>query len=253
SEEAVDEFLSVGADVGIVVAYGLILPQVILDGPKLGCFNLHASLLPRWRGAAPIQRSIMAGDTLTGVQVMRMERGLDTGPILLSATTPIAATDTAGTLHDRLAQTGAQILPQFLAALDRESISETPQSEEGVTYAEKITIDEARIDWSQPAPIVDQMIRGLSPAPGAFYETDSPASGRTRIKVLMSRVCDASSGVDTSAAPGTVVRAKGVVTVACGQGAVDLIRLQRSGKKAQEADVFLRGFPIAEGTTLCRP
>ncbi|MBI1391123.1 MAG: methionyl-tRNA formyltransferase [Alphaproteobacteria bacterium] len=240
--DAVAELQALDVDAAIVVAYGLILPAAALEAPRLGCFNLHASLLPRWRGAAPIQRAIMAGDAVTGVQVMRMETGLDTGPILLSEMTSIRADDTAASLHDRLADIGAQLLPRFLAALARGGVVETPQAAEGVTYAEKISPDEARIDWNRPAPVVDAHIRGLSPFPGAWFEAPSPG-GPQRVKALMSRV----SSARADAAPGVVLGVDDRVTVACADGSVELLRLQRAGKSAQDAETFIRGFPIAAG------
>lgn len=229
-------FAALNVDAAIVVAFGVILPKEVLEATRLGCFNLHASLLPRWRGAAPIQRAIMAADAVTGVQVMRMEEGLDTGPILLSESVEIRADDTAASLHDRLALVGAQLLPRFLAALARGGLVETPQSKEGVTYAEKISPAEARIDWRRPARAVDCHIRGLSPFPGAWFE----AKGE-RIKALMSRVSE------RSGAPGVVIEADGRLIVACGDGAVELLKLQRAGKAAQDAASFLRGFAIAGG------
>jgi len=237
--EVQDEFRTLDVDAAIVVAFGIILPAEILSAPRLGCFNLHASLLPRWRGAAPIQRAIMAGDKVTGVQVMRMEEGLDTGPILLSETVEIKADDTAASLHDRLAFAGAQLLPRFLAALERDGIIETPQREDGVTYAEKISPAEARIDWSRSASEVDNHIRGLSPFPGAWFE----ARGE-RIKALMSRPA-VGEGV-----PGEILDAEGRLVVACGEGAVEFIRIQRAGKSAQDAETFLRGFPLKTGEHL---
>jgi len=239
SEQERSAFAALGLDAAIVVAYGLILPQTVLDAPVHGCLNLHASLLPRWRGAAPIQRAIMAGDELTGVQVMRMEAGLDTGPILLSETVPIAATDTAGALHDKLAIVAAQLCPRALAALSRGGLSETPQSDEGVTYAHKITPEEARIDWTRPAAEVDRHIRGLSPFPGAWCEADG-----ARVKVLLSRVADGAGR------PGEVLQSDDRLVVACSDGAVDLLSLQRAGKRAQGADEFLRGFPLQTNTVL---
>lgn len=240
--EEAEALRALDADVAIVVAYGQILPQAVLDAPRLGCLNLHGSLLPRWRGAAPIQRAIMAGDTVTGVQVMRMEAGLDTGAVFLSETVPIAADDTYQSLHDKLAPVGASLLPRALAALERGGIEETPQSEDGVTYARKITPAEAKIDWSQPAQSIDWQIRGLSPFPGAFTE-----QGSDRIKLLMSRTGDA-----TDAGPGTIVSADGNgLVIACGGGSsVCVTRLQRSGKAAQEAADFFRGYELAVGTVL---
>ena len=231
-----DAFAALDLDVAVVVAYGLILPQALLDAPRHGCLNLHASLLPRWRGAAPIQRAIMAGDKQTGVQVMRMEAGLDTGPVMLSEVTPIGPEDTAGTLHDRLAQIAAGLAPRALAALERGALAETPQAETGVTYAEKITPAEARIDWDRPAADVDCHIRGLSPFPGAWFEADG-----ARVKALFSRIADGEG------APGEVLTADGRLVVACREGAAELVTLQRSGKRAQGAEAFLRGFSVSPG------
>lgn len=239
SEEERKALAALEIDAAIVVAYGLILPQAVLDAPRYGCLNLHASLLPRWRGAAPIQRAIMAGDVKTGVQVMRMEAGLDTGPVLLSETLDIRPNDTAGTLHDRLATVAAQLAPRALAALERDALVATPQPEEGVTYAHKISPDEARIDWTQPASDVDCHIRGLSPFPGAWFET-----GGTRIKALFSRK------VSGKGAPGEVLEAGKTLIVACGDGAVELVTLQRSGRQAQSAEEFLRGFTVEQGDRL---
>ncbi len=232
--EAQEAFAALNLDAAIVVAYGLILPQAILDAPRLGAFNLHASLLPRWRGAAPIQRAIMAGDTVTGVQVMRMEAGLDTGPVLASAETEIAFDDTASSLHDRLAQLGAPLLVDALAQLERGEAKETPQSNEGVTYAHKITPADARIDWSQPARLVDCQIRGLSPAPGAWFELDG-----VRMKALHSRLGRGDG------APGEILDDE--LLIACGQGAVRLLSVQREGRAALPAADFLRGQPVPAG------
>ena len=231
SEEDVEAFRALDLDIAIVVAYGLILPQSILDAPRYSCLNLHASLLPRWRGAAPINRAIMAGDEVTGVQVMQMEAGLDTGPILLSETVRITRDDTAASLHNRLSEVGAQLAPRALAALERGAIEATPQSEEGVLYAEKISSQEARIDWTRTAAEVDQHVRGLSPFPGAWFMVDD-----MRVKALFSR------RVDGAGAPGAVLEADDRLVVACGDGAVELLNLQRAGKKAQDAAEFLRGF-----------
>lgn len=239
SEEERAAFAALDLDAAIVVAYGLILPQAVLDAPRHGCLNLHASLLPRWRGAAPIQRAIMAGDDLTGVQVMRMEAGLDTGPVLLSETVEIAAEDTAGSLHDKLASVAAQLGPRALAALTRGALMETPQAEEGVTYANKVSPDEARIDWTQNAETVDRHIRGLSPFPGAWFEADG-----ARVKALFSKTADGGGE------PGAVIEADEKLVVACGAGAVELITLQRAGKKAQGAEEFLRGFSLKAGGRL---
>jgi methionyl-tRNA formyltransferase len=228
-------FAALRADVAIVVAYGLILPQVVLDAPSGGCLNIHASLLPRWRGAAPIQRAIMAGDAETGICVMRMEAGLDTGPVLLRETVPIGPTDTAGTLHDALSGLGARLIVEALARLD--ALVAEPQPEEGVTYAAKIDKAEARIDWTRPGREVDRHIRGLSPFPGAWCEIDG-----ARVKVLLSEA------VEGSSAPGTVL--DGTLTVACGDGAVSLLCLQRQGGAPMEASDYLRGRPVPAGATL---
>jgi methionyl-tRNA formyltransferase len=234
----IEAFAALDLDAAVVVAYGQILPRAVLDAPRLGSFNLHASLLPRWRGAAPIQRALMAGDACTGVQVMRMTEGLDEGPILLSETVPIEFDDTAATLHDRLALAGAALLPRALAALERGGAHETPQSAEGVTYAKKIKPAEARIDWSRPGPEVDRHIRGLSPSPGAWFE----APGGVRVKALMSRPSPAAG------APGEVLDDR--LLIACGEGAVRLLTVQREGKGVQDAESFLRGLAIPEGAVL---
>lgn len=234
-------FRSHNADVGVVVAYGLILPKPILEAPAYGCLNLHASALPRWRGAAPIQRAIMAGDTETAVMVMRMDEGLDTGPICLAERVPIGSNTTAGELHDELARVGASLMVRALAALERGSLDATPQPDTGVTYAAKIDKAEARIDFSRPAAQVHNLIRGLSPYPGAWFEA-GPAGRRERIKVLCSEL------VEGSGAPGTILDDK--LTVACGEGAVRLVLLQRAGRKPMPADEFLRGFELAPGTQL---
>lgn len=234
--EEIDAFAALDLDAAIVVAYGMILPRAVLDAPRHGCLNLHASLLPRWRGAAPIQRAIMAGDKVTGVQVMQMEAGLDTGPILLSETVPIAGDDTAGSLHDKLSAVAAQLGPRALAALERGGLIATPQSENGVTYANKISSAEARIDWARPASEVDCHIRGLSPFPGAWFEVEGE-----RVKALMSKPAQGEGVV------GKILDTDGKLVVACGDGAIELVTLQRSGKKAQGAEDFLRGFPLEKG------
>lgn len=236
--EEQDAFAALNLDAAIVVAYGLILPKAVLDAPRLGAFNLHGSLLPRWRGAAPIQRAIMAGDRVTGVQVMRMEEGLDTGPIIASAETPIDVDDTTSTLHDRLAALGAPLMVEALAAIEHGGAKETPQSADGVTYAHKITPAEARIDWSKSAREIDCMIRGLSPAPGAWFELNG-----TRVKVLLSRV-----GQGAAATPGEAL--DDALLIACGEGAVRLLRLQREGRAALDAEIFLRGQPVPAGSRL---
>ena len=238
--DAVETFQSLDLDAACVVAYGQILKREVLEAPRLGCFNLHGSLLPRWRGAAPIQRAIMAGDAQTGVQIMRMSEGLDEGPILLSEVLPIRADDTAASLGDRMATVGAALWPRALAAIERGGATETEQAGEP-TYAKKITPAEARIDWTRPAARVDAHIRGLSPFPGAWFEAPSP-EGAVRIKALMSAVTTGSG------APGAVL--DDALTVACGEGAVRLIRVQRAGKAAQSPEDLLRGFPIAAGMIL---
>jgi methionyl-tRNA formyltransferase len=235
--EAQAAFATLELDAAIVVAYGLILPKPVLNAPRLGCFNLHGSLLPRWRGAAPIQRAIMAGDAKTGAQVMRMEEGLDTGPVLATFETPIAPDDTTATLHDRLAQNGARLLVDTLAKLERGEARETPQAKDGVTYANKITPAEARIDWSAPAREVDGKIRGLSPHPGAWFELNG-----ARVKALGSRVASGSGS------PGTALDDQ--LTIACGEGAVRLTRLQREGRSPLDAADFLRGNPVTAGARL---
>lgn len=241
SAEAIATFQSLDLDAACVVAYGQILKAEVLEVPRLGCFNLHGSLLPRWRGAAPIQRAIMAGDQQTGVQIMRMSLGLDEGPILLSEVMDIHADDTAASLSERMAVTGASLWPRALAAIERGGVTETEQVGEP-TYAKKITSAEARIDWTRPAAEVDAHIRGLSPFPGAWFEVGGP-DGPVRIKALLSQVA-ASEGH----AAGQVI--DGALTVGCGQGAVRLLRVQRPGKAAQEASDLLRGFPIPPGTVL---
>lgn len=235
------EFASHDADVAVVVAYGLILPQAVLDAPREGCLNLHASLLPRWRGAAPIQRAIMAGDRETGVMVMRMEAGLDTGPVAMAERLPIGADTTAAELHDQLSRVGADLMGRALAALSRGSLGSVPQAAEGVTYAAKIDKAEARIDWSRPAHEVHDRIRGLSPFPGAWCEMDIRGK-RERVKILRSTLADGTG------APGGVLDER--LTIACGEGAVRLVELQRAGGKPLKAVDFLRGAEIAVGSVL---
>jgi methionyl-tRNA formyltransferase len=234
-------FQALDLDAAVVVAFGQILVKDVLEAPRLGCFNLHASLLPRWRGAAPIQRSIMAGDAVTGVQVMRMSEGLDEGPVLMGEQVRIDALETAGTLHDKLAAVGSRLLPIALAAIERGGAREVPQAEEGVTYARKIKAAEARIDWTRPAAEVDRHIRGLSPFPGAWFEAPSD-KGPVRVKALLSRVEDGDGEA------GVVLDDS--LLIACGDGAVRLLKAQREGKGAQDAEVFVRGFPLAAGTRL---
>jgi methionyl-tRNA formyltransferase len=229
------------ADVAVVVAYGLILPKAVLDTPTYGCLNMHASSLPRWRGAAPIQRAIMAGDTSTACMVMQMDVGLDTGPVCLSEQVPIAPDMTAGQLHDALSTRGASLMVRALAALERGSLKSTPQPNEGITYAAKIDKAEAHIDFTKPAADVHNHIRALSPFPGAWFEVNGE-----RIKVLRTAV----EPMVSAAAPGTVVRAGDDLVVACGNGAVSLLELQRAGKKPMRAQDLLRGFALQSGTRL---
>ncbi|MFA3920254.1 methionyl-tRNA formyltransferase [Ruegeria hyattellae] len=228
-------FASLNADVAVVVAYGLILPQAVLDAPARGCLNIHASLLPRWRGAAPIHRAIMAGDARTGVCIMQMEAGLDTGPVLLRNATEIGASETTGTLHDRLSDMGAGLVVEALTRLD--DLTPEPQPEVGVTYAHKIDKGEAKVDWARPAAEIDRQIRGLAPFPGAWTEI-----GGDRVKLLGSHLAEGQG------AAGEVL--DDVLTVACGAGAIALTRLQRAGKGAQDSETFLRGWPVARGTML---
>ncbi len=234
-------FSSLEAEVAVVVAYGLILPKIILDAPKLGCLNLHASLLPRWRGAAPIQRAIMAGDAETGVMVMRMGEGLDTGPVCLAEQKVIGPDETAGELHDALARTGADLMVRALAALERGSLECSEQPLEGVTYASKLEKSETRIDWSRSAREVHNHIRGLSPFPGAWFELEAQ-DRLERIKVLRSTLGEGDGQ------PGEALDDH--LTIACGSGSVRLTHLQRAGKKTMGGDEFLRGLSISTGTRL---
>ncbi|WP_127144415.1 methionyl-tRNA formyltransferase [Pelagibacterium montanilacus] len=228
----VTTFSALGADVAVVVAYGLILPPALLEAPTLGCLNLHGSLLPRWRGAAPIQRAIMAGDARTAVSVMKMEEGLDTGPVGLVEEIPIGPTMTAGELHDEMMRRGADLMARALAALDRDALDFTAQPEEGVTYATKIDKAETRIDFSRPAAEVHNHIRGLSPFPGAWFEIAREGAKPMRVKAL------ASVPADGAGAPGTVFEG---LTIACGEGAVRLTRVQREGRGPMDGEAFLRG------------
>jgi len=234
SVEAQEQFAALNADIAVVAAYGLILPQAVLDAPRHGCLNVHGSLLPRWRGAAPVQRAILAGDTETGVGIMRMERGLDTGPVLLEGRTPIDS-KTAGELTDELARMGAGLMVRVLA--DLATFPEVPQPEAGVTYAHKIDKAEARIDWTRSAVEIERQVRAFNPAPGAFFELDGE-----RCKVLAAEVA-AGSG-----RPGTVL--DDALTVACGDGALRLARLQRAGRPTMDAADLLRGWAIPPATVL---
>lgn len=245
TDEAVATFQSLDLDAACVVAYGQILTPAVLEAPRLGCFNLHGSLLPRWRGAAPIQRAIMAGDRQTGVQIMRISEGLDEGAILLSEVLSIGADDTAATLSDRMATTGATLWTRALAAIERGGVTETEQVGEP-TFARKVTPAEARIDWSRPAAEIDAHIRGLSPFPGAWFEAPG-VEGPVRVKALMSRLSLKGRG-----APGEVL--DGALLIGCGDGgAVRLLRVQREGRASQSPDDFLRGFSVPLGTRLEGP
>lgn len=235
-DDAVFEaFAALKPDLVIVVAYGMILPQRYLDAPRLGCWNIHASLLPRWRGAAPIQRAIMAGDSETGIAIMQMQAGLDTGPVLLEKRLPIENDDTAASLHDKLAHLGAAAI---VAALENaEQLIATPQASDGVTYAEKIDKAEAKLDFTRSAADLDRHIRGLSPFPGAWFEADG-----TRVKVLAARPLEASGPVASVADKGAVIY--------CGEGALELLRVQKAGKPAMTAEAFMRGRGLKAGQTL---
>jgi methionyl-tRNA formyltransferase len=241
SAEEQARFRALNADAGVVVAYGLILPKPILEAPRFGCFNVHASLLPHWRGAAPINRAVMAGDRETGVSIMRITEGLDAGPVCLEARMPIGTNQTAGELHDALAIQGAGLMAHALAALERGELDCRPQTEEGATYAEKIDPGETRVDWKRPAREVHDRIRGLSPRPGAWFEVEFNGK-RERIKALRSVLADGGG------MPGVVLDEN--LTVACGEGAVRLTEVQRAGKKPMRAADFLRGVTLNPGTLL---
>jgi len=228
-------------DALVVVAFGQILPAAVLEAPRLGSYNLHASLLPRWRGAAPIQRAIMAGDAETGAEVMRMTEGLDEGPVIASARLVIAPGETAQTLHDRLALAGSALLVEAMGRVERGEAVEVAQAKDGATYAKKIKPSEARIDWTRSAAEVDRHIRGLSPFPGAWFEAPSD-KGPVRVKALLSTVAEGSGE------PGVAL--DDALTIACGSGAVRLLRAQREGKGVQDAADFVRGFAIPRGTAL---
>ena len=236
-----EAFRALRADVAVVVAYGLLLPPAILQAPRLGCYNGHASALPRWRGAAPIQRAIMAGDAETAMMVMKMEEGLDTGPVAMTRPIPIGPEMTAGELHDALMQAGAALMVEALAALEADTLTLTPQPDDGVTYARKIDKAETRVDWSRPAARIDGRIRGLSPFPGAWCEVT--IAGRTeRLKLLRS------TRAEGTGAPGTILDDR--LTVACGEGAVRLVEVQRAGGKPLAASDFLRGAKLVPGDRL---
>jgi methionyl-tRNA formyltransferase len=242
TNDELETFRAHGADAAVVVAYGLILPKALLDAVPLGCFNLHASLLPRWRGAAPIHRAIMAGDAETGVEVMKMAEGLDTGPVAMAERLAIAPDMTTGDLHDELARRGANLMVQALGALERGTLALTPQPEAGVTYATKIAKDETRIDWSKPWRQVHDHIRGLSPFPGAWFELAGDDGKPVRAKVLRT------TRGEGEGTPGTAL--DGNLTIGCGDGAVRILQLQRAGKQAMTAEEFLRGTALPAGARL---
>lgn len=242
SEEDRAAFRSLDADVAVVVAYGLLLPEAILTGTRLGCYNGHASLLPRWRGAAPIQRAIMAGDAETGMMVMKMDKGLDTGPVAMTKRVAISSDMTGGELHDALMQVGGALMVEAMARLEADDLPLAAQAEDGVVYAAKIDKGETRIDFARPAPDVHNHIRALSPFPGAWFEL--PVAGKPeRVKVLGSKRMSGSGQAGT-------VLAAGDLTVACGEGAISLTRLQKAGGKPMDVSDFLRGTPVAAGSVL---
>jgi methionyl-tRNA formyltransferase len=247
SEEEAQAFAALDLDAAVVVSYGHILPKRFLEAPILGCLNIHGSLLPRWRGAAPIHRAILAGDAETGVTTMRMDEGLDTGPMLLAERTPISAADTAETVHDRLAELGARLIVSTLDGLVTKSLEPVPQSEAGVTYAHKLGKEEGALDWRRPAAELERKVRAFHPWPGTWFDI-ATENGSERIKVL------AAGLTLVGGAPGTVsVGRDGFPAVACGIGGLRLLKLQRAGKSAQSADAFLRGFALAAGTVLAPP
>jgi len=237
----IEAFAALGLDAAVVVAFGQILPGAVLKAPRLGSYNVHASLLPRWRGAAPIQRAIMAGDKVTGVQVMRMTEGLDEGPVLSTATLRIDAQETAATLHDRLAVAGAELIVKTLADIAAGTAVAVPQAEEGVTYAKKISPKFTRLDWAKDGPTLDRKIRGLSPFPGAWFELPTE-KGPVRVKALLSAF------EDEVGEPGVTLDDR--LLIGTGAGAVRLLRVQREGKGPQDADAFLRGNPVPKGVKL---
>jgi len=236
------EFAAIGADAAVVAAYGLILPPLVLAAPRLGCLNVHASLLPRWRGAAPIQRAILAGDRETGVTIMQMDEGLDTGPMLLQRAVPILPDTTAGELTDILAELGGRLMLEALDGVAAGKLSPQPQPEAGVAYAPKIRREEARLDWRQPADVLERQVRAFAPAPGAWF-----TGGGERIRVLQA----AAEAQAPNVPPGTVIDDR--LAIACGNGVLRPLRLQRPGRGALDADAFLRGFPIPAGTLLPCP
>jgi methionyl-tRNA formyltransferase len=247
SDTEAEAFRALDLDAAVVVSYGHILPKSFLDAPVLGCLNIHGSLLPRWRGAAPIHRAILAGDADTGVTIMRMDEGLDTGPMLLAERTPISAADTAQTVHDRLAELGARLIVSSLDALVAKTIEPVAQPQDGVTYAHKLGKEEGALDWRRPAAELERKVRAFHPWPGTWFDAPTQ-SGSERIKVL-------AAGLMLAAGPaGTVsIGRDGFPIVACGSGGLKLVKLQRAGKSAQSADAFLRGFALGPGTVLAPP
>jgi len=247
SDEEAQAFKELDLDAAVVVSYGHILPKSFLDAPVLGCINIHGSLLPRWRGAAPIHRAILAGDAETGVTTMRMDEGLDTGPMLLAESTPISSADTAESVHDRLADLGARLIVSTLDGLLRRSLEPVDQPAEGVTYAHKLGKEEGVLDWRRPAAELERKVRAFDPWPGTFFEAPK-AGGVERIKVLAAALTLAGGP------PGSVTLARdGFPVVTCGVGGLKLLKLQRPGKSAQPADAFLRGFALEAGTVLAPP
>lgn len=243
SDDTQKQFIGLEAEAAVVVAYGLLLPPAVIDGTRLGCFNLHASKLPRWRGAAPIQRALMAGDTVTAATVMRMDHGLDTGPICLEHAVTITPDMTASDLHDRLAERGADLMVQALAHLEAGTLPERAQPQDGVTYARKLSKSESRIDFTKSAAEVHNQIRGLSPFPGAWFEApENGTNEKVRVKALKSEV------VEASGEPGEVIGED--LTIACRVGAVRLLTVQRAGRRMAHTDEFLRGFSLPSGTKL---
>ncbi|TVR82145.1 MAG: methionyl-tRNA formyltransferase [Rhodospirillales bacterium] len=235
-------FRQLDLDVAVVAAYGLILPQPILDAPRLGCFNVHASVLPRWRGAAPIQRAVLAGDSETGVTIMQVDAGLDTGPMLLQEAVPITATTTASDLHDRLAALGARLMLRALDDVAAGRVTPTPQPEAGATYATKLDREEGRLDWARPAIELERAVRALNPWPGTWFVCNGE-----RIRVLAAEPAPDHQNAQ-SAPPGTVL--DDTLTVACGVGALRCLKLQRAGRAALAAPEFLRGFALRPGSRL---
>jgi methionyl-tRNA formyltransferase len=245
--EAQSEFAELVPDAAVVAAYGLILPGRMLQAPRLGCLNVHASLLPRWRGAAPIQRALLAGDSETGITIMQMEEGLDTGPILLQRSLPIAPGATAVSLSAELAVRGAHMLLEALDGLAGGTLVPRPQPQDGVTYARKIGREDSQLDWRLPAASLDRQVRALDPWPGVYFESPELRGVGERIRVLAAVAVPAEPG----SMPGTVLDDK--LSIACGEGAFRPLRLQRPGRASLDTPAFLRGFPIAAGTVLPCP